>query len=123
MARYKVLWRFVVEAVDAQEAQATASEVARLAGIDGMPPVERYEEPPQWKTDVVLTEEADDTAGLFGQCLARAGQLGNEWLASALADLADGDGAFATFNASKRNIPKVAGLKWALVEVWPDTTD
>lgn len=120
MARCTVLWRFVVEAMDIEEAQATADEVARLAGLEGMPPVARYEEPPQWMTDLAVSEEADDTAGLFGQCLARAGRLGNEWLASALSDLAEGGEAFATFNASKRNPPRVAGLKWALVEVWQE---
>jgi hypothetical protein len=118
MARFNVLWRFVVEAVEAAEAQATADEIARLAGIEGMPPVERYEEPPQWMADLVLTENGDDTASLFGRCLAQAGRLGNEWLASGLSDLADGGECFATFNASPRNPPTVAGMKWALVEVW-----
>ncbi len=118
MAAFNVLWRFVVEAVDEEEAQATAGEVARLAGISDMPPVRRYEEPPQWMTDIVITEKADDTASLFGRCLARAGRLGNEWMASALSDLAEGGEAYATFNAGQRNLPKVAGLKWALVEVW-----
>lgn len=118
MARFNVLWRFVVEAMDIEEAQATADEVARLAGIEGMPAVARYEEPPQWMTDHVVSEEADETASLFGRCLARAGRLGNEWVASALSDLADGGECFATFSAGERNLPKVAGLKWALIEVW-----
>jgi len=123
MARFNVLWRFVIEAVDEAEAHATAREVARLAGIDGMPDATRYEEPPQWKTDLVVSEEAEDTASLFGHCLLRAGRLGNEWLASALADLSAGGEAFATFTSSKHNPPTVAGLKWALVEVCPDSED
>lgn len=118
MARFNVLWRFVVEAVDEEEARSAAGEVARLAGVDGMPPVSRYEEPPQWMTDHVVIEEAEDLSALFGRCLARAGRLGNEWTASALSSLADGGECFATFNASERNRPAVAGLKWALVEVW-----
>lgn len=123
MARFNILWRIVVEAVDVEEAQATADEVARLAGIEGMQPVARYEEPPQWMTDVVMSEEAEETACLFGKCLARAGRLGNEWLAAALSDLAAGGECYATFNASERNRPKVAGLKWALVEVWAASDD
>jgi hypothetical protein len=119
MPRFNVLWRFVVDAVDEEEAQATAGEVARLAAVEAMPPVARYEEPPQWMTDHVVVEEAEDIPSLFGRCLARAGRLGNEWTASGLSNLAEGGECFATFNAGERNRPAVAGLKWGLVEVWP----
>jgi hypothetical protein len=118
MKDFSILWRFVFEADEQATAQAAALEVARLIGLADLPPVKSYKEANWWMTDVVTHASDENLAVLLGRQLGLAGRLAHKWSLEAISELDEDGTCFAIFNAGERNEPKVAGLHWALLEVW-----
>jgi hypothetical protein len=118
MKEFSILWRFVFEADEQATAQAAADEVARRLGLADLPPVKSYKEVDWWITDIVVHASDKSLAVLLGRQLALAGRLAHKWSLEAISELDEDGMCFAIFNAGEQNEPKVAGLHWALLEVW-----
>lgn len=118
MKDFDILWRFVFEADEQATAQKAADEVARLLGLADLPPVKPYKEANWWKTDTVVHASDESLEVLLGRQLALAGRLAHKWSLEAISELDEDGTCFALFNAGERNEAKVAGLNWALLEVW-----
>jgi hypothetical protein len=117
MARYRLLWRFVIAAPTEAEGHEAAAALSARLGVT-LPPVRRYEVDGEWMTDTVTEAEAGNLAVALGRTLALAGRVGPEWLVAALSHLDEDGTCFATFTATERNPPAVAGVTWGLAELW-----
>ena len=118
MKDFDILWRFVFEADEQATAQGAADEVARRLELVDLPPVKSYKEADWWKTETVVHASDESLAVLFGRQLALAGKLAHKWSLEAISELDEDGTCFAMFKAEDGNRPKVAGLDWALLDVW-----